>query len=372
MAAVAVLALVAVLAAYVQIQQRILRWRAERLLADIRDIQMGKSTWADAQRLMTRWGAWGAYEGSCTAKRCDYHIEMDDSLSTLLIHYQWLGESYGWLGGRGAAVVGGFVVRDGIVWGRSFEMQLDVRGLDGGYYYTLMARATSVSRFSDGPTGWIIRHPEYYVGMPGACEDCASIYARFTPFADPVVVRGLMTDINLDCLTRYFPCTKEADVMPATWKQVMAERSQGYDRQAIKTCQFPMELLGRDPRYVAIADVVSNRLTPEWGSQTQLTTFRLRKQLKGSRLLNPGESVEAPVASSMVYGSSSDRGQELTPGRSFILAIDDQVVRGPGQNPSPEISECGIIPLTEENFAAIERGIQHDVLRGDPDPDIER
>src|ERR1035437_3885420 len=76
---VVVLALVASSAVFVQVQQHILRWRAERLLADIREIQMGKSTWADAQRLMTRWGEWGAYEGSCTAERCDYQIVLQDS-----------------------------------------------------------------------------------------------------------------------------------------------------------------------------------------------------------------------------------------------------------------------------------------------------
>ena len=64
--------------ASVRIQQQILRWRAERLLADIRELQLGKSTWADAQKIMTRWGAWGFYEGSCTEKRCGYQIAMQD------------------------------------------------------------------------------------------------------------------------------------------------------------------------------------------------------------------------------------------------------------------------------------------------------
>ena len=61
----------------VQIQQRMLRWRAERLLADMHQIRLYQSTWADAQRLMHRWGAWGHYDGSCTAASCKYEIEMD-------------------------------------------------------------------------------------------------------------------------------------------------------------------------------------------------------------------------------------------------------------------------------------------------------
>jgi hypothetical protein len=81
---VVVLALVAGLAIFVQIQQHILRWRAERLLADMRELQSHKSTWADAQKIMTRWGAWGSYEGSCTGKHCEYRVVIVDTLSTLI------------------------------------------------------------------------------------------------------------------------------------------------------------------------------------------------------------------------------------------------------------------------------------------------
>jgi hypothetical protein len=69
------LVLIAFLA--VQIQQRMLRWRAERLLAEMHQIRLYQSTWADAQRLMHRWGAWGHYDGGCTAQSCKYEIELD-------------------------------------------------------------------------------------------------------------------------------------------------------------------------------------------------------------------------------------------------------------------------------------------------------
>jgi hypothetical protein len=62
-ALLAVMILMLVLCAYIPIQQQILRHRAEKLLADIRILQLRKSTWADAQILMKRWGAWGHYEG---------------------------------------------------------------------------------------------------------------------------------------------------------------------------------------------------------------------------------------------------------------------------------------------------------------------
>jgi hypothetical protein len=80
----ALLALIAGLAVFVQIQQHILRWRAERLLADMREMQSHKSAWADAQKIMTRWGAWGSCEGSCTREKCGYTIVLEDTLSTLV------------------------------------------------------------------------------------------------------------------------------------------------------------------------------------------------------------------------------------------------------------------------------------------------
>ena len=85
-----VLSLVLIAFLAVQTQQRILRWHAERLMADMHQIRLYQSTWADAQRLMHRWGAWGHHEGTCTAARCKYEIEMD-SIASLVQRHAWLG-----------------------------------------------------------------------------------------------------------------------------------------------------------------------------------------------------------------------------------------------------------------------------------------
>ena len=128
-AGVVVLALVAGLAVFVQIQQRILRWRAERLLADIRELQSHKSTWADAQKIMTRWGAWGSYEGSCTAEKCEYRIIIVDTLSTLIwenvARYPFLRLLYQpsiFLGEKGAGIVATLDVKSGIVQKSSYRL----------------------------------------------------------------------------------------------------------------------------------------------------------------------------------------------------------------------------------------------------------
>jgi len=74
------LLILATVAAAIHIQQHILRVRAEHLLEDIRGLELRKSTWADAQRIFTRWGAWGHYDGSCASLSCDYEVTLGDFL----------------------------------------------------------------------------------------------------------------------------------------------------------------------------------------------------------------------------------------------------------------------------------------------------
>ena len=139
-AAIAILAPIICLIAVVRIQQYVLRWRAERLLADIRQIQMGKSTWADAQKLMQRWGKWNvSWDGpECNARSCNYAISLDDISHALhrfplidggnwgskLRWPRWMNRPYRWAGGRFAVVRAEFAVRNGIIWSKSFAIML--------------------------------------------------------------------------------------------------------------------------------------------------------------------------------------------------------------------------------------------------------
>src|SRR5216683_6968530 len=129
LAGVVVVSLVLITFLAVQIQQRMLRWHAERLLADMHQIRLYESTWADAQRLMHRWGAWGHYDGSCTAESCKYEISMNDLafydpqiprhawVDWLLLHDRF--NLYYWFGGRPAGFEASFTVRDGTIWRES-------------------------------------------------------------------------------------------------------------------------------------------------------------------------------------------------------------------------------------------------------------
>ncbi len=366
------LLIAALVAGFVQVQQRLLRWRAERLLADIRQIQMGKSTWADAQRLITKWGAWGGYEEGCTSEFCDYQIVLQDSFQGIPTFFTPTGDPrtpgrerseslyhmYRWFGGRSAFVAARFIVKRGIVWGKDFSLNVEVSPDEnsGGYRYLLTASASTVSQFPTLSSSLerVLTNPEYQIGRPGACEGCLSVYARFTPFADSKLVDATLADLQLNCLTRHRPCIEEGDVMPETWKALHTAGPAPVGPGVIESCGFPMELLGRDNRYVAIAQVVSNHWTVEYGGRQRWTAFRMERQLKGKPFGQASKNGYSPVADGLVNASGKERTSLLQTGRLFILTFDNRFeVRDGG---SLDISRCGIIPLIQREFPRLCRG----------------
>ena len=212
-AGLAVLAVVLLAFAAVQTQQWLLRWRAERLMADMHQIRLYQSTWADAQRLMNRWGAWGHYDGSCKATSCRYEIDLMDAcwwsqkgeragICGWLVRNEADYEIYSLLGGRRAVIHCEFIVQDGTIWRTGAWVQIEAVS-------TLMAvaRSRQVLRHSDGECsvfGWdnqLAKHPYYKAGHPPGTlgysmagitysthtpqsEDCSIDFVRFfLPYA---------------------------------------------------------------------------------------------------------------------------------------------------------------------------------------------
>ena len=275
--AIGALILVAGIAVYINIQQRVLRWRAERLLSDIRELQLGKSTWADAQKIMTRWGGWGWYAGSCTQQRCTYHIAIQDishvfpelTLPGLSEHseaclwcyrFRW---PYQILGGRPAMVAAGIDVIRGVVWGKGFELDVFVPESLLPYTdnYVLDANAMIAWRRGDFRHPINPKHPEYSITRPNSCQWCETIYATFTPYADNEVINELMS-FNLDCLTRLLPCRHPDEIAPSMWRRYYA--SDGAS-EPVETslpdngCSMSPEIIGRNALNLVVAEVISVR-----------------------------------------------------------------------------------------------------------------
>ena len=244
---------IAALLAMIQLVQRVARHRAERLLADIRSLQLEKSTWSDAQRLMTRWGAWGHYVGPCNASSCDYWISissfvggnLDDSsklhrvaqyaLRVLYVPGVLLHGNFSWVEAQ-------FSVHNGVVDAIYFRVSTHVpKGYgpawDGNgpepagyieyksseYWLVASARSTSHPMSFVYLPNQVVPHPEYGMGPPGGCEGCLGFRTEFTAATKKEDLDWLM-GFDLSCITRWSPCTVSSDLMPEAWRRYDAER----------------------------------------------------------------------------------------------------------------------------------------------------
>ncbi|HEY1210367.1 MAG TPA: hypothetical protein VGE85_13425, partial [Terracidiphilus sp.] len=276
-AALAVLAVILLTFAAVQIQQRILRWRAERLMADMHQIRLYQSNWADAQRLMYRWGAWGHYNGICTAADCRYAIVLGDASFMAQQRERegngnWLWSHhaayviYSLFGGRYAPIYFEFIVQDGTIWRTStaVNIEVDPKLLDKddlGYVLIVEAKSQQALRQSEG-NGWVLgrdeqlaEHPYYKAGRPGGCELCQMARITYSTHTPQAEIEHL-TSFDLSCMTRFWfhSCTTLGEVLPAAkpWHLYHDNSPNSQPQQPAtlspKPCNIPIWALARDAR----------------------------------------------------------------------------------------------------------------------------
>jgi len=367
----AVLGLILAVAAYVPIQQRILRWRAEHLLADIRSLELGKSTWDDTQKIMHRWGAWGFYQGSCTRDRCSYQIYLPDTYERLegILPSgccDWMLRSYQFLGGRNSFTLARLEVISGLVWGKDFALAVRVpkgKAADEPEY-ELVASAATVWRTEHFYQSGRIVHPEYFIGRPGACEGCEAMDAMYTPFAEPGQINSLL-DFNLDCLTRRSPCQKQVDIMPSVWRRLELEKQDAKRKDiTIETptdsCSLSPEFLGRDRANVAVGEVASMRLIPDDRESRVEVGFYLSDRLKRAAFWNVDEVYRAVLPRSAIQSKDGSGNVAFAPGHKLILTFRSPYEVEPRN--SLDLDPCEVIPFTEPNLAHVKDGIMRDIF----------
>ena len=228
---IAALATVTVCA--IQIEQRVLRVRAQRLLDGVRSLELRRASYDETRRFLADRHGSEQYDGPCTPAHCDATVELNDffvaNLRVLLYKLNFMGP-YLLFGGLPSHVRAHIVVRDGSLWNKSFTVAVEVpehTNRRGHFYrYSLIGNTETVSR-SDISNYWaagVRLHPEYLIGKPGGCDGpCLEVHAKFTPYADPADVRRLM-QFDRSCLTRLtHPCRTEGDIMPAAWAQYVQE-----------------------------------------------------------------------------------------------------------------------------------------------------
>ena len=387
--------------AAVQIQQWTLRWRAERLLAEMHSIRLYQSTWADAQRLMHRWGAWGHYDGACTAASCKYEIWMSSIAfyDPLVPRHAWLDwllthdrlNLYSWLGGRGSAFTASFTVHDGTIWreGVSFGAGVSRRKIRRENDFDLSLSVGAVSRQQlqttlENPSPYLggadalVGHPYYKVWRPGGCMiNCEIGAVYFSTHTPPAEIERL-TSYNLSCMTRYTPCARIEDLLPAAeeWHlypdhelsdaELQAQNLK-YEESYAKPCPIPAWALARDARYVLAVEAGASKTEkverdPDWSQET--AQVRVIASLKEPVPWPIGTIVKAHP--NRAYRSQPPANAEhLLPGKHYIVFPlgNDRRDRMLTKDSPISLERCGVQEDTTEIRHQLEIGFaQNDTL----------
>jgi len=397
-ACVTVLILALLLFAAVQFQQRLLRWRAERLMADMHNIRLYQSTWADAQMLMNRWGAWGHYDGDCTASECRYQITLSDLSYRRGVFGQAGFRLYSLFGGRTTSFNASFTVHSGTIWRESAGILVSASprllfrrdeiplGLIVETKSRQRLRQTQGDWWIMGADDQLSAHPYYKAGRPGGCEiNCEEAVVTYSTRTPPVEITRL-TSFSFSCITQFFPCTELEQLLPAAreWHLYHEEENSATQHGYLpsRPCDIPLWAIARDTHHALIVEGLSTRIVKEPGFafveakgtfengpdfEKEEDKVRIMVPLKGTPPWAENTVVLAyPYEGINNVPALNEASEHLFPGKRYIVfPIGDDRRDQILTSDSPiELDRCGVWEDTPENRRELEKGLaQNDELR---------
>jgi hypothetical protein len=331
------------LALAIRVDQYLLRKNADHLLADLKSLEMRRSTYGDARAVIDRWHD-NIREGPCRPSWCDVEISLGDFLArhTFLAYHQKLADAYRLLGGRPAMIEGSIRVRNNVVWGKGIVAYIESHAVSGsdGLYFTVIGQARSGS-----PSVVSLLHPEYAIGTPGGCTACTEAYVVFTPYADPADVKRLM-DIDFSCLTRWHPCETNADILPTAWNEQTAARL-AMRKLAERTCSPDVvRVLSRESWSVLDGEITKIEPSAEYGE----LTLHLHEDLKRWDLRFRYRLARQEYSFSQPMPLKEELGDRYV---VFFQYPNSTYAVGQG-------GSCEVLPATQENMEAVRRGVAED------------
>ena len=383
-------------------QQYLLRWRCQRLLADLQSIRLHQTTWAQAQILMHRWGHWGHYDGTCTPANCEYRILLTDpgipysklkpdTLASRFFYNRLFRSFYQLAGFRFATFEVDFIVQDGTIWRTRSQYVVDVppdhfwpQFEDQGSFLQLTARSRDALReysphqredWTLRPYASIENHPYYLVGRPGGCEICLSGEASFDVQAPPDVVQQL-TNYQFSCLTRRRPCRLLEDMLPVANEWHLYEPPWGTPDPNPKPttpqpCREPLWAVGRDAASVLVVDALTTQHHTGMDQEFDLATARQVEALKNPAPWPSGTTLNLTPFMTSRDSWAINGDLHLVPGRRYLVAISvpisarkDEHQKSARANPVVELFPCSLFPDTPQNRADLQKGFAlNDTLR---------
>jgi hypothetical protein len=223
----------------VEAQQWLLRWRAERLLDDVRALTVDRSQWADVQPMMRRWAKWGGPSGACTPDFCNYRINIVQTLPPFLAGTpdssarSWLPKIAQDLGLRSTAAHAGFTFERGAVstkwFGEQVTLPVQDWSLASNYIPYLSVLSGESYKFRAPGKDTPESHPNRTV-----LHTNSYMVVSFTPQEDPVERAALM-DFQFSCITQLTPCASERDILYEAWRISQEQENSSHNPQTPRT-----------------------------------------------------------------------------------------------------------------------------------------
>jgi fumarate reductase subunit D len=366
----------------------VLRHRAGSLLADVRSVEVRKTTLAEARRDLQKWQKETLYFETGEDK-WRFWISLADGMTSMEGRYmqnesmlgsiRWMKWASRFFGRREVEVAALIDVHRGIVSGKSFTVIVQTPPEDG-WNHGLLGTVETVSRFYAedwvGPGGQIVQtliHPDYLLDhrridlnadTPAYFMGTSAMLVQVTPYADPAVTRHF-EDFDLSCVTRWFSCRSVAELMPTAWTEYRQDQSRVLAAvKQLKCTPEKVEAQARNAQAAAVVEVTRNRTDSFGGQNHEVAEVRLVESLRDDEGWKVGEEGEFWVSPWALADTSTNRSLTLPQGKRFILLFlwNRPQSHAPGMWPYP----CGVIPWSEENLALVRHGIAEDTRTDEP------
>ena len=389
----------------------ITRWRMSHLLADYHRLHPTQSTWADAQKLMSRWGRWGQYEGSCTSVACNYSISVWDPYSPLIRNFfnnnnnvfvfekhqkiftalSYLLKPLSRSRYRICELGVQLQVFDGKIVRADSSMVMEVEDTGPPYHFAtvILLGATTRSNLSEYPrsgshepgvmgngVGQLDLHPDYQVYRPDSGKAGEVVHIFYTPTLSHETLVQL-TGYNLSCLTRWHPCTTVGDLLPfgKGWRLWEGGPTTLYPGLADGplTCRTEPRALARDATTILEVEVLDRlpSFSPYQGcyGRRELVRARILHAWKDPLRDTPGSTIDvSPFAGEEGYPPHrpTTLPEHLLPNRRAFLFLTENKPTDFGTDPASRVvayslDRCGVIDDTPSNLAAIQLGMAQDI-----------
>jgi hypothetical protein len=366
------IALVAGVSVYFRIEQYRFRKQAERLLDDVRGLELKKASAAEVRRVIARWGfeefgVEGWHPSSCPPGNCIYYLRLKPKpvgLHTLPDPFVAppTVRIFEWLGLRPKIVEAWVHMQGDTLYSTSLSVYTVGRGCDwSGCTIVAVAGTRAESSWSDHdrPESKLrhsLLHPSYLVGafptmfnVDTGGSPAMVIWAEFSRDATAADVSRLM-QFDLSCLTRLRSCIVR-DLMPTVWEQTVED-----SRAPAAALMCTTELSKRVAQLaddVAVVRPKTIELSPPRyeGLPPQLPHVEIVSIIKKSKYSRLGKGLEANVdVDSPEVTTTADTQSPIRAGQQYVFLLQHH--HDPVHS-SMALYPCGILTLNDANLAMV-------------------